>query len=188
MKPKRLYFVMLVVLVVMLAGLGVGIFYANKLLISKTTTLTDTLVKATLASDHADDLAVLKSQYLALQPKFAKLELSLPRAKKQSEIILQIQRLADQNGVTIDSTSFTGAAGSGLPTTTSQTIPAGDAIALPISFSAKSTYTNFLNFLKSIELLNRYSNVTSITVTSSTGTDGKPATSYTVNMSAYIKP
>ncbi len=188
MKPKQLYFVMLIVLVLLLGGVAVGIYFANGLLVARTRELSDTLVQATVAGDHAQDLASLKSQYLALQPKFAKLELSLPRAKKQSEIVLQVQKLADQNSVVIDSTSFTGSAGSTLPNTTSQTVPAGDAIALPISFTAKATYLNFLNFLKQLESLNRYSNVTSISVTSTVGADGKPSTSYTINMSVYIKP
>jgi Tfp pilus assembly protein PilO len=188
MKPKQLYFIILSLLALVVAGLGAGLYLANGILVAKTTKLTDTLAQTTVASDHADDLAALKSQYQALTPKFAQLELSLPRDKKQSEILLQIKKLADENGVTIDSTNFTGTSGSTLPGLTSQTVPAGDAIALPISFSAKASYANFLAFLKRLELLNRYSNVTAISVTSTVGGDGKPSAGYSVSLNAYIKP
>jgi Tfp pilus assembly protein PilO len=127
----------------------------------------------------------LKKQFLALQPKLAKVDLALPKVKKQSEVALQLQQLANGSGMTISAISFSGgASGQSLPSATSQTIAVGNATALPITFQLTGTYEQLQTFLQKLEQLNRYTNVSSLSI--SRTTSNKLTFSLTVN--AFIKP
>lgn len=182
MKPKVLHFIFIGCLILLFGVNAAGHYLARKQIVQKTMALQAVLAETEAESGHIDQLLQLKKQFLALQPKFTKLELSLPRVKKQSEIILQIQKLASDAGMTIPSTSFSTST-AGLPSQTSQTVAAGEAQALPITFATQGSYDQFKKFLRSLESLNRYTNITSMIITR-----GKTSNVYTIGLNVYVKP
>ncbi len=183
MKPKILFYILSVLLVIIVGCGAAGIYYLRTVVARETTALRETQAAIIVNNEHVDQLQQLKKQYLALLPKFASLELALPRAKKQSEIVLQLQKLASDVGMSIPNISFNSISGNGLPSSTSQTVTAGDAVALPISFQTQGTYDQFQRFLTSLETLNRYTNVTSIGIART-----KTGNTYTIQLNVFIKP
>jgi Tfp pilus assembly protein PilO len=184
MKAKQFFFVTLGVLCALVAGGGTGYFYASGLVKARTDTLRHRLASQTVADDEISSLANMKKTYEKLQPLIPSIEAALPRSKQQSEIALQLRSLAGSSGLSLPSINFTASAG---PAPTSQTVkgPSG-VLALPISFQLTGTYSQLQSFLRSLENLNRYTGVTSLSISRK---DEKLKTlSFSLTINVYIKP
>jgi Tfp pilus assembly protein PilO len=73
----------------------------------------------------------------------------------------------------------------GLPTSVSQTVKAGNVLALPISFQLSGSYAQLQLFTSRVENLNRFTNITNLAI--SRPDKNKPIV-YSVSLNAYIKP
>lgn len=187
MKPQRFFMILMAVLVVLVIGGGAGCAWAGQHLRSRADELRHSLAATAVASEQVDQLASLQKQFQALQPKFAKLDAALPKTKNQSQLILQLQQLAGESGMSIPSASFTGSTAtvSALPSQTSQTIKVGALSALPLSFQLSGTYDQMQSFLTKLEQLDRFTNVTALTITKS---ETKNTLTFNVTLYAYVKP
>lgn len=184
MDPKRFFYVLLAVLAVLVAGGGAGYYYALKQLQAQKLAVADKLAAAEQASQEIDKLANLKRQYdKDVAPNLSLISNALPKDKKQTEILAQLQNIAGATGLTISTVSMPSPIG--VPTTTSQTIKSGQVLALPISFQLAGSYEQLQTFLKKVERLNRFTNVTNLGISRPDKT--KPIV-YSISLNAYIKP
>ncbi len=184
MKPKQLYYGLIGLIVVLAIGLGYGYYQAVGKVKAQTKALSKLMADDSLNQEHLDQLSDLKHKLKDLEPVLAKLDIALPATENQSQVILQIEQLAAQAGMNLPNASFQ--ALNGLPTATSQTVKAGPALALPISFQLNGTYEQLQTFLQSVEHLGRYSSVSSLSITQS-ATNAK-ALSFSITLNVYVKP
>ena len=181
MKPKQFFYLLCGVCTVLAAGLGVGYYYETQHIKVETVALAKKSADATIASEQLDQLGDLKKQFQELQAVLAKLNIALPSDKNQSVVILQIEQLASNAGMTLPAASFQASAG--LPSATSQTVKSGSVLALPISFQLNGTYGQLQTFLQQLEQLGRYSNVSSLAITKNGST-----LSFSVILNVYVMP
>jgi Tfp pilus assembly protein PilO len=182
MKPKQFFYVVLgIILAVVTAG-GAGYYYAAKYMQEQSGTLSTKMAEQVAADQEITQLDTLKFKYARdVVPILGFIDDTLPRDKKQSEILAQVQRLAQANGMFI--TSVLIPSPSGLPSGVSQTIKAGAVIAMPINFSVSGTYPQLQTFTTQLENLNRFTNITMLEVKGG-GSQG----TYSYSLIAYIKP
>ena len=184
MKAQQFYYGCLGALAILIIGGGVGDYYANAALRTKTATLQDQLSTQAVLDDQINQLAALKKTYQRLLPQVPQVEAALPRQKQQSEIALQLQQLASAAGMSLPSLNFAGV--TTLPNATSQTVRTGSVLALPVSFQLSGSYPQLLTFLNSLENLNRYTGVTNLAITHK---DDKTQTlNFELNVNVYVKP
>jgi Tfp pilus assembly protein PilO len=184
MKPKQFFLVLLGIFggVALLAG-G-GYYFALKQLHTQSAELSTGLAQQAAADTQIESLSRLKRQYdRDIVPILPLLDEALPRDKKQTEILAQLQSIASQVGLQITSVSMPSPLG--LPTGVSQTIKSGTVLALPISFQLSGSYEQLQQFTARVENLNRFTNVTNLAI--SRPDKSKPVV-YSIALNAYIKP
>jgi len=183
-KPKQFFLVLLGIFGVSLVAGGAGYYFALKRLNTQSTELATQLAVQADADTQIDYLSRLKRQYdRDIIPILPLLDEALPRDKKQTEILAQLQNIATQVGLNIASISMPSPAG--LPTSISQTIKSGAVLALPISFQLSGTYDQLQDFTQRVENLNRFTNITTLSI--SRPDKSKPIV-YSIALNAYIKP
>jgi len=184
MKPKQFFFVVLGMIVVLAAAGGAGYYFAFTKLKAKAATESQLLADQSAASDEIDRLTRLKHQYdRDIVPILPLIDEALPKDKKQTEILAQLQTIASDVGLRIDSISMPRPLG--LPTSVSQTIKAGNVLALPISFQLSGSYAQLQTFTSRVENLNRFTNITNLAINH---TDKTKPIVYSISLNAYIKP
>lgn len=184
MKPKQFFYVILGSIAVTLLLAGGGYYLALRHLQAQSAALGGRLVDQSQAEEDIDKLTRLKRQYdREIVPILPLMEAALPRDKKQTEILAQLQTIAGQAGLQITSVSMPSPLG--LPTGVSQTIKAGSVLALPISFQLSGSYAQLQTFTARVERLNRYTNITNLAITRP---DKSKPIVYSVSLNAYIKP
>ncbi len=184
MKPKEFFLVLMGTFGVILVLSGGGYYLALKQLKAQSADLAQNLAMQAAADDQIDSLDRLKHQYdREIVPILPLLDEALPRDKKQTEILAQLQNIATNVGLQISTISMPSP--TGLPTSVSQTIKAGDVLALPISFQLSGSYSQLQAFTQRVENLNRFTNITNLAITHPDKT--KPIV-YSIALNAYIKP
>lgn len=182
--PKRFSLVLGVILAICLGLAGVGYFYGARMIGSQTTQLEQGLTQQAQAEADAQALAQAKHQYTkTVEPSLPLIDAALPQTKQSTQILAQLQNLAGSMGLTLSSITLPSPAG--LPGPTSQTVAASGVLALPITFQLTGSYSQLQAYLGKVETLNRFSNVTTLSVAS--GGVGKPIT-YSINLNVYMKP
>jgi len=182
MKSKRFFFVLVGICVVLAGGLGAGYYFEIGHIKTESIKLSRQQADATLAGEQLDQLGDLKQQFAEIQPVLTKLNIALPNQKNQSTVILQIQQLAANAGMTLPSASFQ--ASSGLPSATSQTVVSNGVLALPISFQLSGSYAQLQTFLQQLEQLSRYNDVTALAITKS---QTSSALAFSISLNMYMK-
>ncbi len=184
MKPKQFFYVLLGAITAFVVAGGAGYYYALTNLKATTDKLAVQLAEQASAEEQIQYLNRLKNQYnREIEPILPLIEDALPRAKNQTAILAQLQTIAGGSGLALSNVNFTSPVG--LPTATSQTVAAGNVLALPITFQVQGSYGQLQSFLAKVEHLSRFTSVTTLTVTT-TG-KGKPIT-YAMTVNAYVKP
>lgn len=185
MKPKQFFYVILGIVAVLVAGSGYGYYMGLQQLHERSTSLATRLAEQEAAAQQITTLQTLQHQYTRdIVPIIPLIDNALPRVKKQTEILAQIQRVASAAGLPLNAVTMPNPAG--LPSDVSQTIKADGVLGLPINFEVMGTYAQLQTFLGRVENLNRFTNVTNLTISHE---DTQPNTvKYTFNLNAYIKP
>jgi len=184
MKPKQFFYVLLGVMALLVAAGGGGYYLALGRLQTNSKTLSVQLAEQAAAGEQIERLTRLKFQYNRdIVPILPLIDAALPRDKKQTEILAQLQNIAAASGLSITSVSMPSPLG--LPTSVSQTIKAGAVLALPISFQLSGTYDQLQAFTARIERLNRFTNVTNLAISHP---DKNAPIVYSLSLNAYIKP
>ena len=184
MNPRQFFYVLIGSLAVALAGGGAGYYFALTRLNSQSAALAGKLAESADAADQIGTLSMTQRIYKRdIVPILPLIDQALPREKKQTEILAQLQNIAGEQGLAI--TSVTMPSPTGVPGLTSQTIKSGVVLALPISFQLSGNYSQLQAFLRKIETLNRFTNVTNLAI--SRPDKSKPIV-YSISLNAYIKP
>lgn len=184
MKPKQFFLILLGIFGATVLVAGGGYYLGMKQLKSKSTQLATGLAAQSAADSQIENLSRLKRQYdKDIVPIIPLLDMALPREKKQTEILSQLQNIASQTGLQITSVGMPSPLG--LPTGVSQTVKSGTVLALPISFQLSGTYDQLQQFTAKVENLNRFTNVTNLAISHA---DKSKPTVYSIALNAYIKP
>jgi len=184
MNPKQFFFGILGAIGVIVVVAGAGYYLVLQQLNARTKVLANALYEQSAADDQIASLARLKHQYdHDIVPILPLMDEALPHEKKQTEILSQLQTLANNTGLQITSISMPSP--TGLPTSVSQTIKAGNVLALPISFQLSGSYDQLQTFTSRVENLNRFTNITNLAISRPDKT--KPIV-YSISLNAYIKP
>lgn len=184
MKPKQYFMILIGFFAALVLAGGGGYYLALKELKSQSAKLSVGLATQADADTKIETLGRLKRQYTKdIEPILPLLDNALPRDKKQTEILAQLQSLAAQSGLEITSVNMPSPIG--LPTTISQTIKSGAVLALPISFQLSGSYDQLQQFTSRVEKLNRFTNITNLAI--SRPDKAKPIV-YSIALNAYIKP
>lgn len=184
MKPKQFFLILLGIFVATVLIAGAGYYLGMKQLKTQSSELATGLLAQATADSQIDNLSRLKRQYdKDIIPILPLLDMALPREKKQTEILAQLQNIATQVGLQITSVNMPSPVG--LPTGVSQTVKSGTVLALPINFQLSGTYDQLQQFTAKVENLNRFTNVTNLTISH---TDKSKPTVYAIALNAYIKP
>lgn len=167
---------------ILLAGGGYGYYIASSYMAARTDDYTKKLADMQMAQDKIDQLQDLKSQLKKLQGDIQLIETALPRTAQQTELTLQLQSLAVQSGMSISQISFPTAG----PATGAKTAAKQDPIQNFIAnFNLEGSYSKLQNFLQRQEQLNRYTNVTNLSISKDQKSQNLI---FTINLYAYIKP
>jgi Tfp pilus assembly protein PilO len=183
MTPKKYFFALLGIMVILIAAGGYGYYMAVLEINVSKAAYAKTLSDQAAAQQQLDDTATLKNQYKRdILPIVSSINDALPRTKNQTEILSQLQTIASASGLSLTNVTLPSAVG--LPGNTSQTIQSGNVLALPLSFQLQGTYAQLQAFLTKVENLNRFTNVTSLAISH----DDKNNVTYSMTVNAYIKP
>jgi len=183
-KPKQFFFVLLGLTVAVAALACSGYYFAMKKMQSDSRVLSGELADQTAADNQIDSLDHLQYLYnTEIVPILPLMDEALPRDKKQTEILAQLQNIATNAGLNITSISMPSP--TGLPTSVSQTQKVGDVLALPISFQLSGTYDQLQTFTQNVEALNRFTNITNLAVSH---TDKTKPIIYSISLDAYRLP
>lgn len=181
MTAKRLFYVLSALLVAIIVAGGYGYYRVSQELHQDTLTLSQRLADEELTNKKLDALIDLKQQYRQLETTLPKVNDALPTEKQQSKLALQLREAAAASGMTLDTLTFSP---STIPGPTSQTVKVGDILAIPVTFQLTGTYEQLQRFLQTQENLSRYTNVTSLNISSGSGKN----LTFDVTLNAFMKP
>jgi Tfp pilus assembly protein PilO len=183
LKPKEFFFVLAGLTVVILGAGGYGFYWGLGFIRAQSNSLAAEYAVQQVAAAQITSLTNLGARYQKqIVPVTQEMDDALPRQKNQTEILAQVERVAAANSLNLSGVSMPSPGG--LPSSVSQTIQAGDVLALPINFSVVGPYSELQSFTSQIENLNRFTNITSLIVQG----QGSGNVQYTFSLDAYIKP
>jgi len=209
MSPKRFYFVMVGVLILMGVLAGSGAVMANKLLTKKTARLSELKLENEVYERQKED--VIRAQKDL--DKYADLEKIakqiVPQEKDQARTTREILNLAQQAGIDIASVTFPSstlgqkaapvakpAEGEAAPTTPAappitQVKPVDGItgvyqLEITVQNGDPATYPKLINFLKRLEINRRTAQVVDLTITPNAA--NRNVLTFSMKINLYIKP
>ena len=200
MNSKRLFFVLLAVLIGINAGGVALLVFGNKLLDKQNSKLTALKVEANTLDTVQQSLVKAKKDVEKYKDLAQVVETVVPQEKDQARTIRELVQIANESGVSIDSINFPSSTlGSGnkpggsapvSTTTNTQTqkvegINNVERLEITITSSKQVTYANFILFLQKLEQNRRTAQVSSITVTPSAL--DKSRVNFSLVLNVYIK-
>ena len=183
MSPKRFFYILCGIVACLVLVGGGGYYFASKMLHERTSALSKKMAEDQAAEQKLSQLGDLQKQYKRLGPILPAIEEALPANKEQSKIALQLRNIAAQSGMNFAGVTFPA---STAPGPTSQTVPVGAVLAIPVTFQLQGSYDQLQSFLKQQENLSRYTSVTSLAITADPKNPNK--LSFDVSLNVYMKP
>ena len=180
MTPRKFFYILLGALALILVAGGYAYYYATTSLQEGTIKVSQRLGDQQLANERLAQLDDLKQQYQRLQPLLPTINSALPAQKDQTRLALQLRNIASKSGMSLDGLTFPA---STAPGPVSQTVKVGDVLAIPVTFQLIGTYEQLQQFLQLQENLDRYTSVTSLTISSD-----RSGLSFNISLTAYLKP
>lgn len=201
MSSKRLYYI-LIALVVIINGSGIAaIYFGNQILAKKTAKLTELKVEAITLGDVQSSLAKAKKDITKYADIEQVVKTVIPQEKDQARTVREIVKIAGESNILIASISFpsstlgnktTGTAASATATTNSQTLKVdgiNNVERLEITVASDSSkpvlYTDFISFLSRLEQNRRTSQVGNINIIPDTVRPDY--LTFTMTLNVYIK-
>ncbi len=181
MNPKQLCYILCSLLVIAVGGSGFGYYVASQYLTTGIVKLSEQLAQSQEADENLNQLANLQKQYKQLEPSLTLVNEALPAEKNQSKVALQLQNIAASSGMRIDNIDFPA---SNQPGPISQTTKVGDILALEVTFQLEGTYDQLQDFLQRQERLDRYSSMTSLSITPTEA----DRLSFGIILNVFVKP
>jgi hypothetical protein len=199
MSSKKLYYLMLGAICLMIIGMIGGAYGVDKLLSFESQKLVDNRLKVAVLDQQQLDLTKAKKDVQKYQNLATIAKSVVPQDKNQAQTIGQIVALASSNGVTLSSITFPAStlgiksggsvSGPGLSQLSTVKDVAG-VYGFQLTVQSDTTkpvaYTKFINFLSSLEHNRRTALVQSITI--SPNEKDRSTLSFTLILEEYIKP
>lgn len=200
MNPKRLFWSLIALLVVMVLSLFGGVYLLSGMLKTKSKELTDKRQELATLTAQQNGVAKAKSQIQQYGDLYKITKAIVPQDKDQAETVRQITTIASANGVTLNSIAFPmsdlgttkGAAG-GTTGNLSQLVkvPAIPGVynqQITISNSADNTvsFNQLEAFLRGLENNRRTAEVSSLSIQPQRANPGQ--LTFTLIVNNYIKP
>jgi len=213
MTSKRIYYVMIAVMVLLVAAIIGGAYLANQQLQKQAVRLTDYKTRTAVLDQEQSGLTKAKqdvAKYSSLE-KIAKT--IVPQDKDQARAVREIINIAAESGIKPTAVNFPVSTLGGLATstgTTSSTAPLSSSLSAKQSALSQLTpvkgipgvydmqitiqqdpsspvsYSQFIDFLSRLEQNRRTSQVTSIVLSPST--TNRDMVSFTLILDEFIKP
>lgn len=197
MTSKRLYFLMLAIVGLLIAGLLGGAYAVTSLLTSESKQLVSNRLNAEVLSQEQTDLVNARTEVQRYQQLATIAKSVVPADKDQAQTVGQIVAIAGANGINLSSISFPASTlGNGTKSGSpdlSQLTPVKEVAgvyALPLTLTSDSTkpvaYSKFISFLSALEHNRRTALVQSITI--QPNDKDRSTLSFTLLLNEYIKP
>jgi Tfp pilus assembly protein PilO len=212
---KRLYFVLLSLIGLLLVGLIVGTLQINSLLGRKASNLTTVKAKSLALEKEKSSLKKAKEDLKKYEDLYAITQAIVPNDKNQAQAVREIVKIADKNNVKLSSITFpasTLGASAAKATASSDTetkkpaAPASSAsgslsqlqavkeitgvYSLTITIVSDTTkpvpYNQFVSFLEDLESNRRTAQVNTVTIEPKK--ENRGVLSFTLTLNEYIKP
>lgn len=170
MKPKLLFFIMLGILIATIAASAAGYLYVSGILKNTRDDFAKKELELAYSYDHLRYLEKLGTETDELENDLGGLTSVYPQKKMQSQVILQLRRLADDSGVSIEGNGITFPSTDGLPSANSQLSESeavGGLVGMPVQLTISGSFDNNMKFLEDIEKFRRLINVASIEMSGS---------------------
>lgn len=165
MKPKILFFIMLGVLILSIGLSAVSYIYTGNMLNATRDQFAKKELELTYSYDHLQYLEQLETATADLENDLGGLTSIYPEKKMQSQIILQLRRLADDTGVKIEGDGITFPPTNGLPSANSQLSESeavGGLVGMPVQLTINGSFDDTMTFIKDLENFRRLINVASL--------------------------
>ena len=200
MNSKRLYFGMLTVIGILIAGLVIGAYGANHLLEAQSKQLVNNRLQTSVLSQEQTELVQAKQDIKKYQNLATITQTIVPQDKDQAEAILELVNIANANGVALGSITFPSSSlgqtvGQAKTSTLnlSQLTPVKGipgVYNLQISVASDSSnpvpYNNFINFLTALENNRRTALISEVSL--QPNEKNRNTVSFTLTLDEYIKP
>jgi hypothetical protein len=202
MSSKRLFYGMLVVIGLLIVGLIVGAYGADRLLQSQSKQLVSDKLQTSVLSQEQTELIRAKQDIKKYQSLATITQAIVPQDKDQAETVLQLVNIANANGVALGSITFPSsslgqavghAAGSTATLNLSQLapvlgIPGVYNLQLIVQSDASNPvpYSSFINFLNALENNRRTALISEISV--QPDAKNRNTVTFTLTLDEYIKP
>lgn len=188
MNSKRMFYVMIAVLVLTVVGTGVVYYFAVVNLSKTLVSVDEKEAEFSALSEEVQSFAVSKAEYTLLRSKLGDINQVLPPVKDQSVVIEQLKYIGRSSNMSITGFSFQGGQGgeagpSAFSLTQSSEIAGASYLATTIA-QDDVAYVDFVSFLNNVNNFRRPYRVTSIQVTP---LDAKAErVSFSVDVEAFI--
>jgi hypothetical protein len=200
MNSKRLYFGMLTIIGILIAGLIIGAYGANHLLEAQSKQLVNNRLQTSVLSQEQTELVQAKQDIKKYQNLANITQTIVPQDKDQAEAILELVNIANANGVALGSITFPS---SSLGQTVGQAKTSTLSLSqltpvkgipgvynLQISVASDSSnpvpYNNFINFLTALENNRRTALISEVSL--QPNEKNRNTVSFTLTLDEYIKP
>lgn len=166
MSAKRLHFIMLGLMALIIIGGSVGFYFANSKLKILVSQITEKKEDIEVANAKLEQIAKLKKELQDIESIKPDIDTALPKGKSQEEIVAQIVTIATRSGLPVQEIAFEET--SGLPSETSQTktsVASVNVSAVPVTIRYGSMpYTQLKAFLADLFNIRRNANVTELKI------------------------
>ncbi len=166
LKPKQVYFGLIILLAVLLVGGLISFSSLQKQLGKKIANLTRVDSDIVLENQQIGKLQQLQTDYQQVQPLADQVQAVLPPQKNQAEVVAQIATIVQGRGLVLSGLTFDTT--QGLPSDQSQTQPAigvSGIFVMPVKFETTGSYNKIEALLKSFELEQHFMRVSVLEIT-----------------------
>ena len=212
MNSKRVFFVMIGVLVVLAAAIGGGAYAGSQMLEAKAKVLSGKKLQSKVLAQEQVSLAKAKKDVAKYQSLETIAKTIVPQDKDQAEAVREITNLAAQSGITLSSITLPASTlGTSAPTSPSSSsssssvsatspktdltqlipvkgIPGVYSLQITVATNSDSPvpYSSFIEFLGRLEQNRRTSQVSTISLQPDSKNPSQ--VSFTLTIDEYIKP
>jgi hypothetical protein len=201
MTSKRLFYGMLIIIGLLIVGLIVGAYGADRLLQSQSNQLVSDRLQTSVLSQEQTELIKAKQDIKKYQNLATITQTIVPQDKDQAETVLQIVNIANANGVSLGSITFpssslgqaVGLSARSSSLNLSQLTPVTGipgVYNLQLIIASDSTnavpYSSFINFLSALENNRRTALISEISV--QPDSKNRNTVTFTLTLDEYLKP
>jgi|ERR1017187_1407809 hypothetical protein len=201
MTSKHLYFGMIGIIVLLIAGLIFGAYGADQLLQSQSKQLVNNRLQTSVLAQEQMELIQAKQDVKKYQNLATITQNIVPQDKDQAETVLQIVNLANKNGVALASITFpssslglqTGQSASNSTINLSQLTPVQGipgVYDLQLVVQSDTTnpvpYSNFISFLSALENNRRTALISAVSI--QPNAQDRNTLTFSLTLDEYVKP